>query len=387
MAAPSDPPEQPGLLGNPLKWSEADRALFAVALMLPGVTVFLISVVFFDGAGYLSPGLDDAARALMKSFAWAGVACWSMVLAAGLIYRRRKPTSRFLPHLVVQAYSLTSASFVVVLGVFHSAGWILFLGGAVVGFFLFGRRITGLGIASFAAALGMCVWLGYQGVGGNILQASQPPEVGSDAWSTWFARMALFTAIFAAILLTLVAYIVSLLRDREQQLEVLSKTDDLTGVTNRRHFMALITAEFARAERYSTPLAVVMIDLDHFKDVNDEHGHLAGDMVLRGVAEVMRQTVRESDVVARYGGEEFVLLLPSTDLTGATDLAERCRALIADRTFTHRGGALEVTASMGVASYPSVEVRSVDDLLSAADDAMYSAKRDGRDRVRVATAA
>ncbi len=386
MAISGDRGERTSLLGNPLKWSAADRCLATVAIMLPGVMVFLISVTFFNGAGYLPTTLDERAWSLMESFAWAGVACWTVLLAAGVWFRKHNPDTKLLPVLVVQVYSITGASFVLVLGIFHSAGWILLMGGVVVGFFLFGRAVTAFGILTFAIFFAILVVAAYNGRGGNILHATQQPPLGTSAWGSWFTRMAISTAVFGTILLALVAYIVSLLRDRETRLEILSKTDDLTNVTNRRYFMEVVSAEFTRAGRYDTPVSLVMVDLDFFKKVNDTYGHLAGDSVLAGVARVMQDSVRDSDVVARYGGEEFVLLLPNTDLTGAAELAERCRSLIAESQFAYPNGTVSITASMGVASYPSDEMKSVDDLLSAADGAMYDAKRSGRDRVLVANA-
>jgi len=384
MARSPTASERPSFLGNPLKWSEAGRCLFVVSIMLPGVLVFLVSVALADGWGYLPSTLDEPAWALMEGFAWAGPAIWSVLLLGALWFRKHKPDSRFMSVLLVQVYSVTSASFILALGIFHSAGWILFLGGAIVSFFLFGRRLTLLGIVTFVAIFAVLIVSAHNGRAGNILDATRAPPVGDPAWSGWFTRMAITTAVFATLMLALMAYIISLLRDREERLDILAKTDGLTKVTNRREFMNVVGAEFARADRYDTPLSLVMVDLDHFKQVNDRFGHLAGDTVLAGVAGVMQDSVRDSDLVARYGGEEFVLLLPNTDAPGAALLAERCRELIATSKFDYPGGKLSVTASMGIASYPSDDMSSLDDLLNAADAAMYAAKRSGRDRVLAA---
>ena len=159
--------------------------------------------------------------------------------------------------------------------------------------------------------------------------------------------------------------------------------DGLTGLANRRQAENSLDAELARAARFGGSVAFILCDLDNFKKVNDQFGHLAGDDVLRELASVLRDTVRAVDVAARWGGEEFALLLPATDAAGATQVAERAREALEQRTIlTQDGDAVHVTASFGVAAYP--DHGSGDDLLAAADAALYEAKRLGRNRVETA---
>ncbi|HEY2208104.1 MAG TPA: diguanylate cyclase [Gaiellaceae bacterium] len=161
--------------------------------------------------------------------------------------------------------------------------------------------------------------------------------------------------------------------------------DGLTGLANRRAASDALHGEAARAERLQTPLSVVLADLDGFKEVNDEHGHAVGDAVLRAFAEVLRDTLRESDLAGRWGGEEFLLLLPGADEEGAAQLAERVRMGLATRRIPSVPG-LRVTASFGVAEYAGEA--NTEQLVAAADDALYRAKRGGKDRVvRAARAA
>jgi diguanylate cyclase (GGDEF)-like protein len=161
--------------------------------------------------------------------------------------------------------------------------------------------------------------------------------------------------------------------------------DGLTGLANRRATSDALHAEAARAERLETPLSLVLADLDGFKEVNDEHGHAVGDAVLRAFAEVLRDTLRESDLAGRWGGEEFLLLLPGADKEGAAELAERVRIGLAARRISSVPG-LRVTASFGVAEYAGEA--NTEQLVAAADDALYRAKRGGKDRVvRAARAA
>ena len=160
--------------------------------------------------------------------------------------------------------------------------------------------------------------------------------------------------------------------------------DGLTGLANRRAASDALHGETARAERLETPLSVVLADLDEFKEVNDAHGHAVGDEVLRVVAEVLRETLRESDVAGRWGGEEFLLLLPGADEEGAAQLAERVRVVLAARSIPSVPG-LRVTASFGVAEYAGET--TPEQLLEAADGALYRAKRAGKDRVERAARA
>ncbi|MGH2977370.1 MAG: diguanylate cyclase, partial [Gaiellaceae bacterium] len=160
--------------------------------------------------------------------------------------------------------------------------------------------------------------------------------------------------------------------------------DGLTGLANRRAASDALHAEAARAERLETPLSVVLADLDGFKDINDEYGHAVGDAVLRAFAEVLRDTLRESDLAGRWGGEEFLLLLPGADEEGAAQFAERVRIALAGRDIPSVPG-LRVTASFGVAEWAGET--NTQQLVAAADSALYRAKRAGKDRVERAARA
>jgi diguanylate cyclase (GGDEF)-like protein len=166
-------------------------------------------------------------------------------------------------------------------------------------------------------------------------------------------------------------------------LEALATIDFLTGVYNRRHFETLAGTEFARAHRYMRPLSVLMIDVDHFKDVNDRLGHAAGDIVLRDIAALCRANIRESDVLGRVGGEEFAIMLPETTQSAAAQFAERLRAQIGANGLIVFGEKVRVTVSIGVAGCaPSTP--GTQDVLRRADQALYDAKNAGRNKVAVA---
>lgn len=169
---------------------------------------------------------------------------------------------------------------------------------------------------------------------------------------------------------------VARLREGRQELERLSVTDGLTGLYNRRRLMETLESETRRARRNRHALALLIADIDYFKQYNDRFGHLAGDEVLRRVAAILRETTRDVDCVARFGGEEFVVLMPETDADAAVRAGERLRASLADEVF--RGG--KVTLSIGVAQFPD-HADLPEALLACADEALYEAKHGGRDRV------
>jgi two-component system, cell cycle response regulator len=159
--------------------------------------------------------------------------------------------------------------------------------------------------------------------------------------------------------------------------------DGLTTAHNRRYFTERLAKELAYARRHGAPLSVIMLDIDHFKKVNDTFGHLAGDAVLVGLSKVALDTLRTEDVFARYGGEEFAVICRGIEVENATTVAERLRTLIASMRTKHDEHEIAVTVSLGVAGYPDLDAETPDQLISAADEALYEAKRAGRDRVVV----
>ena len=164
------------------------------------------------------------------------------------------------------------------------------------------------------------------------------------------------------------------------EVERLSTVDPLTGLHNRRHFSASARVEFERSRRYRLDLSAIMMDIDHFKRVNDTFGHTIGDQVLVEVAGACMNGIRPMDLHARYGGEEFCFILPETGLNGAVALAERLRVSVAGLHFETEGKIFTVTASFGVAERQADD-GSVEDLLERSDKALYEAKREGRNRV------
>ncbi|HZW26075.1 MAG TPA: GGDEF domain-containing protein [Gallionella sp.] len=188
-----------------------------------------------------------------------------------------------------------------------------------------------------------------------------------------------FIAIMATVLVGSVGFILMVKERTDREVLELAMTDSLTGIPNRRALMEL--SEHALARRGSSPMALMMIDVDHFKRINDTHGHPAGDAVLRQVARLLSGRLRGGDVLGRYGGEEFCVLAPDTDAEGARTLAESLRDIISFRPLHTERGELSVTVSIGVACCPDDSARELKDLLAEADAALYAAKEAGRNRV------
>ncbi len=168
---------------------------------------------------------------------------------------------------------------------------------------------------------------------------------------------------------------------RVEQFEKLAVTDELTGLYNRRAFASMGEKEVGRARRYQRPLALILFDIDHFKDVNDRYGHLFGDHVLRVLTERVTRTTRTTDIVCRYGGEEFIVLMPEAGRDEAVAMAERLRQEISRMTIVTAGGTLSLTISLGVAELGRNEDENFEGLVSRADRAMYQAKAAGRNTV------
>ncbi|ATX78920.1 diguanylate cyclase (GGDEF) domain-containing protein [Mariprofundus aestuarium] len=211
-----------------------------------------------------------------------------------------------------------------------------------------------------------------------------------NRYTVWALSLAI-SILLIVIIYTFVRRIRRSLEAANATIRKLAITDELTMLNNRRYFMKRLGEEFSRAKRYGRPISCIMLDIDFFKQVNDEHGHLEGDHVLRSIARLMEAQERNTDVVARYGGEEFVFMLPETELNEALQVAERLRKSIeASSVSLSDGTVLNLTVSLGVCSWGSEQMAATDDfhaLIKEADEALYRAKENGRNRVEATGAA
>jgi diguanylate cyclase (GGDEF)-like protein len=171
------------------------------------------------------------------------------------------------------------------------------------------------------------------------------------------------------------------LKKSNQALLELSNTDPLTQLSNRRFLMKTLEKELQRCERSQKSLTLIMVDIDHFKRINDCYGHQQGDVILQNLANTIKGKLRDYDLATRFGGEEFALVLPETDFKEAVHVAERLRLNVSELRFEGTCRELQLTISLGIATYPHNKVRTVDDLIREADRALYNAKGKGRNRV------
>ncbi len=212
-------------------------------------------------------------------------------------------------------------------------------------------------------------------------------EAGADDYLTKpFDRAELFARLKTAIR---ILNLEKSLKEANEAIRVLSITDTMTGCYNRTYMDAQLPNEVQRAMRYGHPISVVMVDIDHFKEVNDAYGHQAGDQALKAFVETMGRSIRSGvDWIARYGGEEFIVVLPETDFEKARLLAERLRTTVSEQIILYKEKEIRITASFGVTGLPSgqgltgsMEDISYEVMISLADKCLYAAKQEGRNRV------
>lgn len=327
--------------------------------------------LLFAGRGHISDLLSITAANGLLALAW------SLQFAAILEFRRRT-----VPHWLL--WAPTAATFLmfmllmehfqlrlIVSSALFSAANVLL---AVV--LLRNPVPPGLRAHQLLAACYLFVALALiaRGIG-----AWTDPGAFSSALTPNLMHSVLYLGSYALIVAGSLAFLLMHKERSDEETTRLATTDPLTGVFNRRTFIELAEQELARARRTDTALSLMMLDLDHFKRVNDTYGHLIGDEVLVSFTRLVRECVRRSDLVVRYGGEEFCVLLPATPLVAATALAERIRSATAATTLTSLP--FRVTVSIGLTTYAGGAHTVLGDMLGRADEALYRAKDEGRNRV------
>ncbi|HFC30502.1 MAG TPA: GGDEF domain-containing protein [Oceanospirillales bacterium] len=169
--------------------------------------------------------------------------------------------------------------------------------------------------------------------------------------------------------------------ERQDELSIQANTDELTGILNRRSFTSFLKFEFKKAQSRPEPFALLIIDIDFFKNINDSYGHQVGDEILKCLAKLMKESFRQADKVCRWGGEEFAILLPYTTLNNAQTVAEKIRASVENSSFDNNGVEIKYTISVGISEFLSSD-KSLDDIIKRTDDALYKAKNEGRNCIR-----
>src|SRR4051812_25067909 len=269
----------------------------------------IITVSCLAGGGWPFLSYPSEAYPLLFPAQAIALASWGTLAISARMWRTREGGSIGFPIATTALFTITLSAFTVVTGPFASPGWVSYLGGAVVGYVMFPRWIVTVGMILYVALVAAGALLHPAALG--------PPELFAGLDAEMVIRKSVASLAVFALTFSVIAYIADRWRDREAKYHRLASEDSLTGLTNRRRFFKLATQELARSRRYGSPLAIVLVDLDHFKHVNDTHGHQIGDKALVHASGILARAVRDVDVVARYGGEEFVILLPMTATSGA----------------------------------------------------------------------
>jgi diguanylate cyclase (GGDEF)-like protein len=373
-----------GYAASVREWSPVAKCGLVMALLMIlgggvlGWQLYMLSRP--DSAALLNP---VAARHFVWQLGGLLIGAGVILLAARRL-RRRAPAARWFQHLALLYYSFALISCGYVLGIFNVATGAVIMASPMLGFLLFRRSIVA---PSYFISLFAVFGIAYAGALGVLPYAPLLPEGGSHYQlhaPYWVYSNFFFVVPMLAMVWGLSYQIFGRWRAREAEIRAISLTDALTRVHNRRSILARLETEVQRSARLGAPLTVALLDLDHFKNINDTWGHPTGDRVLREAAKTLREAVRECDAVGRYGGEEFLLVLPETSLPGALALLERCRVRLTEiRITADNGESFAISASFGVTCNEHHLDTPVETLTRVADEALYHAKKKGRNRVEV----
>lgn len=369
-------------LAAALEWSAVDKSLILIALLIPLYFQYILwSLYVLNRADRDMLVHVDVVHKFMIVEAWVILVGIGIALI-GLMLRRRWPNLQLFQYVALQFYALSLVLMSYSIGTLSFCSGVVLLGGPIFGFILHDRLPVWL---AFITALIAIVGLSYASVLGYLPYAPVRMASSDPVSDLFWMNSTLFFAAPFLIFLTLMAdQMLAWWRVREERIHQLSRTDALTNLHNRRSILELLEQELTRLRRKPAPLSVVILDLDHFKKVNDTWGHPMGDRVLQIAARILRESVRESDHVGRYGGEEFMLILPDTDLAEAMIVLERCRQqLIAADVVTDDQDRLQITASFGLVCQDRAPLLASQQLIQHADEALYAAKANGRNRIEV----
>ena len=369
-------------LAAALEWSAVDKSLILIALLIPLYFQYILwSLYVLNRADRDKLIHVDVVQKFMIVEAWLILVGIGIALI-GLMLRRRWPNLQFFQYVALQFYALSLVLMSYSIGTLSFCSGVVLLGGPIFGFILHDRLPVWM---AFISALTAIVALSYASAFGYLPYAPVRMASTDPVSELFWMNSTLFFAAPFLIFLTLMAdQMLAWWRVREARIHQLSRTDALTSLHNRRNILDLLDQEITRVQRKPAPLSVVILDLDHFKKVNDTWGHPMGDRVLQIAARVLRESVREGDHVGRYGGEEFMLILPGTRLTDAMIVLERCRLqLVAADVVTDSQDRLQITASFGLVCQDKAQLLASQQLIQHADEALYAAKANGRNRIEV----
>ena len=367
-----------------MEWSYITRSqipLFAlIAVWIAHYSWWMVVIYAIDGGTAI--GIEEEFKLQGRLVAALLLGTLPLFLL-GEWLRKRDLTPEWYQHLTGNYYGLWLVWGGYITGGLSFAAGVVLMGSPLIGFLFLQRRVVLVAIAVSFVTLLLCNLATATGALPYAPFLGEPVDVASAR--LWVSSHLMIAAPHIIFELALAALVIGQWRLRERAVLQQSLTDSLTGLHNRRSLLKQLVHELGRARRKHKALSLVLFDLDHFKQINDRHGHPVGDKVLQETARLLREEIRAGDTLARFGGEEFVLLLPHTDIDMARQIAERCRArLKSARIAGSAGEIIPISASFGV-SWVDDNGRCNDTTLIAdADAALYRAKENGRDRVEVA---
>jgi diguanylate cyclase (GGDEF)-like protein len=369
--------------GTLLDWPDVDKGMLLAGIPVPLLIAAAIRVTFIlfnpRDEPYLSRGILRAILTAILVY----TAALAVLTPVWFVLRRKSPNAPRFVQATLFLFFITSAIAAYFVGHFSTPIMGASVAGAIAVLLLFDQRVARPAIAfGFITLFGPVPFMALRVIPYSPLYVASP-FIGGDPPLTWLTTTTVFSVLIMSVPIWILTSVLDRWRERDEEIHRLARLDGLTEIANRRYFLERLEAELARAERYKSSVALLLLDLDHFKRINDRFGHQIGDVALRHVAALLTSDVlRRIDVVGRYGGEEFAVMLPETELEGAMIVAERVRAALEARTIPLEDGqVVGLTASIGLAVFPTPGVSSLDALVRRADDALYRAKDNGRNRV------
>jgi diguanylate cyclase (GGDEF)-like protein len=370
--------------GSPFGWNARGRALYVQFLTALLMGIIALSFAAFDGWPFLlERPADDAALRITTQLAVGVLLFWIAFYGwTWRWYARRDAKFSGLLFFTIAAHIITGTAVCYAIGPYTAASGLIMVAALLLGMVLLERRALWIAVIGWFLSM----FAMHFGSKAGLLPFASLFE--ASLASSDLAKVAAERAVAAAIiyipLAVVMDHLISVWRQDERSLFEAAQFDSLTGAYTRGFAMEAMQRALTRARGDGKPFGVLMLDLDHFKRINDAHGHARGDVVLRQTMRAVQSTLRAGDIVGRFGGEEFVILLPAADLKQARGAAERCRAAVAKMEIPD-APYLSVTASVGVAAFPD-DGEDLDALLKASDRAMYMAKASGRNRIETAEA-
>lgn len=369
-------------LSAALEWNAVDKGLILLVAILPIYCQYLLWSLYVlsrsDRERLVNVSLVTEIMKIEVAFIAIGI----FILLAGLYLRRKRPDSIFFQTITLHFFALTLVAMSYSIGTASFCAGLVLLGAPVFGFILLDRKAVW---GTTITALVVLVTLSYMTVY-DLLPYAPVMVTPTDQTSRlfWMNSIFFFAAPFFVPIILMADQMLMWWREREDKIRHMSRTDALTGTHNRFSILNILDLEVARSTEFQEPLSVVILDLDHFKKVNDQWGHPTGDLVLKTAAEVLRQNIRECDSLGRYGGEEFVIIIPNADKIETQKIIERCRIALAQTKILSESQVLiNVTASFGVVNVaqPAEQTIEAYTLIKTADEALYIAKHNGRNRI------